>query len=204
MVIGGFAKRLKNHFKNDPEISKYTEIILGETSRLERLVKQVRRLAEVQSAELIPGSILPVFNRTIKAFKSYTNKQNIDVQVHVEKDIPDINIDEDQMFTAISNIVENALESMGTKGQLTFRVGPVNNNIVIEISDTGSGIEDNEIDTLYDPFVTSKTTGAGLGLTMVHQIILNHGGEIITKSKKNEGTSIQIKLPVLYPKYVEK
>ena len=75
--------------------------------------------------------------------------------------------------------------------------------VLVEISDTGSGIEDDEIDSVYDPFVTSKTTGAGLGLTMVHQIILNHGGEIVTRSRKNEGTTIQIKLPVLYPKYIE-
>ena len=204
MVIGGFAKRLKNHYRHDPEISKYTDIILGETARLERLVKQVRRLSEVQSADLTPGSILPVLERTIRTYEPLAKKQKIDFHVYVEKDLPTINIDEHQMVTAFSNIIENALESMNANGELTFRASPDGNHILVEITDTGSGIEDDEIESLYDPFVTSKTTGVGLGLTMVHQIILNHGGEITTRSRKNEGTSIQIKLPVLYPKYMDK
>ena len=64
-----------------------------------------------------------------------------------------------------------------------------------------AGIEKDEIDFIYDPFVTSKTSGVGLGLTVVHQIIVNHGGEIKIKSRKNKGTTIEIKLPVSYPEY---
>ena len=82
------------------------------------------------------------------------------------------------------------------KSTKNFQVKTENNNILIDIADTGSGIEDDEIDSLYDPFITSKTTGVGLGLTMVHQVIINHGGEIIIKSIKNKGTSMKIKLPV--------
>lgn len=204
MVIGGFAKRLKNRYPNDPEISRYTEIMLGETARLERLVKQVHRLAEVQSADLTPGSIIPVLEKTIKTYGPLAKKQNIDFQSFIEKDMPAMNIDESQMFTALSNIFENALESMNDRGRLVFNAAARDNHIIMEITDTGSGMEEDEIDSLYDPFVTSKTTGVGLGLTMVNQIIVNHSGEISARSRKNEGTSIEIKLPVLYPDYMDK
>lgn len=204
MVIGGFARRLKENHCKEPEISNYSEIILGETLRLERLVKQVHRLAEVQTAELMPGSILPVIEKTIKTYEPIAKKQNIEIQVSVEKNIPFINMDESQLFTAFSNIFENALESMNHEGKLSFAVKAVENYILIDIADTGSGIEDNEIDFVYDPFVTSKTTGVGLGLTMVHQIIINHDGEIKIKSRKNEGTGIKIKLPISYPDHPEK
>ena len=203
-VIGGFARRLKDNHGNDPEVSKYSDIILGETLRLERLVKQVHRLAEVQSADPVPGSILPVIEKTVNIYEPQAKMQNIDFKLSVEKDLPDLNIDESQMFTAFSNIFENALESMNDGGQLSFMVKTQENHILIDIDDTGSGIEDDEIDFIYDPFVTSKTTGVGLGLTMVNQIIVNHGGEIMIKSRKNEGTSIKIKLPVSYPEYIEK
>ena len=201
-VIGGFARRLKNNHRNDPEISKYSDIILGETLRLERLVKQVHRLAEVQTADLKPGSIQPVIEKTIKTYEPLTKKQDIHFQISMEKDLPAINIDASQMFTALSNIIENALESMNAGGHLTFIVKTEENHIIVEVSDTGSGIEDDEIDSVYDPFVTSKTSG--VGFTMVQQIVANHEGEIIIRSRKNEGTSIKIRLPVSYPKYIEK
>ncbi|MGD9158736.1 MAG: GAF domain-containing protein, partial [Desulfobacteraceae bacterium] len=176
-VIGGFARRLKDNHGNDPEVSKYSEIILGETLRLERLVKQVHRLAEVQTSDPSPGSIVPVIEKTVKVYEPQAKKRNIDIKLSVEKDLPDVNIDESQMFTAFSNIFENALESMNGRGQISFMVKTQENHILIDIDDTGSGIEDDEIAFIYDPFVTSKTTGVGLGLTMVHQIVTNHGGE---------------------------
>ena len=204
MVIGGFARRLKKNHSNDTEVSRYSDIILGETERLERLVKQVHRLAEVQTADLRPGSLLPVIDKTIKTYNSQVKKQNISVHVAVDKNIPAINMDEPQLFTAFSNIFENAIESMDSGGQLTLVVKRDENQIVIDITDTGSGIDDDEIDIIYDPFVTSKTTGVGLGLTMVHQIIINHGGEIMIKSRKNEGTDIKIMLPIASPEYIKK
>ena len=93
---------------------------------------------------------------------------------------------------------------MNTGGQLSFVVQAKDDHIVIDIADTGSGIQDNEIGSIYDPFVTSKTTGVGLGLTMVHQIIINHDGEISIKSIKNEGTFMKIKIPFSYHDQVKK
>lgn len=204
MVIGGFANRLIKNHGNDPEVSRYSKIIILETARLERLVKQVRRLAEVQTAVLNQGSIIPVIEKTVETYEPLAKKQDIDFRVSVEKNIPLVNIDEPQLFTAFSNIFENALESMNNRGQLSFSVKTEGNHILIDIADTGSGIEDDEINSVYDPFVTSKASGAGLGLTMVHQIILNHEGEIMIKSRKNEGTGIRIKLPFSYPENHEK
>ena len=71
-----------------------------------------------------------------------------------------------------------------------------NDSIMIHIGDTGSGITQEELDSIYDPFVTSKTRGAGLGLTMVHQIIMNHHGEVRIRSQAFEGTIVTIQLPI--------
>ncbi len=196
MVIGGFAKRLKTRFMHDPEAYNYTEIILNETARLERLVKQVGRLAEVQGAELKKGSIIPVIDRILKAFKTTAEKQGVIIRASIDKAIPDIDLDESQIYTALTNIFENSLESMMDGGELSLTVKIIENHVMIEVTDTGTGIGDDEIANLYNPFVTSKKTGAGLGLTMVQQIVMNHCGEISVKSRKNQGTNIEIMLPV--------
>lgn len=196
MVIGGFAKRLMDNYGQNPEVCKYSKIILGETARLERLVKQVHRLAEVQYADLKPSRILPVIKKIKSIYNPVANKKNIILSVIMGKEMPIISIDEPQMITALSNICENAIESMSARGELTVKVINKKSHIEISIDDTGSGIEDDELDSVYDPFVTSKTSGAGLGLTMVHQIIVNHGGEISIRNRKKKGTSLKIKLPV--------
>ena len=71
-----------------------------------------------------------------------------------------------------------------------------NNNILISVTDTGCGIAQELLESIYDPFVTSKTRGAGLGLTMVHQVIMNHHGEISMSSQPNKGTIVTIRLPI--------
>jgi len=198
MVIGGFTSRIKEKSKNRPEFIKYSDIILGETARLERLVKQVHKLAEVQLADLQPGNILSILDKTIQTFKSLAKEKNIEIVLNVENGFPLVNLDEPQMIAALSNIFENALESMSSGGCLSLIAELMENMIVITISDTGSGIAENELESVYDPFVTSKTIGAGLGLTMVHQIISNHNGEINISSIPVKGTNVQIKLPVFH------
>jgi two-component system sporulation sensor kinase A len=71
-----------------------------------------------------------------------------------------------------------------------------NSEISIIIKDTGIGIASDQLDAIYDPFVTSKTRGAGLGLSMVYQIIMNHNGEIKIQSELSKGTAVTIRLPI--------
>jgi signal transduction histidine kinase len=136
MVIGGFARRLKTRFMHDPDAYNYTEIILGETARLERLVKQVGRLAEVQGAELKKGSIIPVIDRIVKAFKAIAEKQGVMIRVSVEKALPAIDLDESQIYTALYNLFENALDSMMNGGELGLTVKSIENQVIIEVTDT--------------------------------------------------------------------
>jgi signal transduction histidine kinase len=197
-VIGGFARRIKNKAAEHPELMTYSEVILGETERLERLVKQVRELADVQTADLQAGTILPVLIETEKIFKSSAEEKGIEVISDIQDDLPLVKLDEYQMVTALSNIFENALESMSSGGTLSLKVEQIKGMVVLTISDTGSGITGKELDSLYDPFVTSKTSGAGLGLTMVHQIISNHNGEISISSTPLKGTTVRIMLPIFH------
>lgn len=196
-VIGGFTLRIKNLQKSDSDVQKYSDIILGETARLERLVKKVREFSEVQSAELKPGKLETVIDKILERFKPLADSKNIEIALSIDPDLPLINLDSGQMVTALSNLFENALESMHHKGILELKVNiKGNDSVMIRIKDSGSGIPEAEIGSVYDPFVTSKTEGAGLGLTMVYQIVMNHHGEIGITSKQGEGTAVTIVLPI--------
>ncbi|MBW2610094.1 MAG: GAF domain-containing protein [Deltaproteobacteria bacterium] len=176
MTIGGFAQRIKESLNEDKGLHEYIDIIMGEAARLERLVKQVREFAGIQSAYLSPDKIEPVIDRVLNRFEPMSERQDVKITTHIEQELPFIIMDSSQIEIALANIVENALESMHDGGKLDLKARRDNDSILIEVCDTGSGIAQEKLDSVYDPFVTSKTRGAGLGLTMFHQIIMNHHG----------------------------
>lgn len=195
-TIGGFAHRIKKNLKNDQKLEKYINIILDETARLEKLVGQVREFSDVQSAYLSLDNIISVIDEVVKRFVPSAKRQGVKIVMDMDGEPPFLEMDAPQMVTALSHVMENALESMPAGGTLTLAMNRANDNILLSICDTGCGITPDQLTSVYDPFVTSKTKGAGLGLTMVYQIIKNHHGEIKISSQIGQGTIVTIRLPI--------
>lgn len=196
MTIGGFAGRMKKELNGDPKHQRYIDIIIEESGRLENIVAEVREFTNVLSATLELEDITRILKQVIKRFEPLAQKQRVVLATEIDQNLPLTRMDTSQITTALSNIMENALESMPQGGQLTLVAKDDYDQIVIRILDTGRGISEEHLDSIHDPFFTSKTRGAGLGLTMVHQIIMNHHGEITFDSHIGKGTSVTLYLPV--------
>jgi signal transduction histidine kinase len=196
MTIGGFAQRIKNDGIAGTKIEKYIDIILDESARLEKLVKHVREFAEVQSAVLNPEFIGPLIAQVIHQFDAPAKNQGVTFLAETAEGDLMIEMDLPQLFSALSNIMENALDSMPQGGTLSLKAKRKDDRFIIAVSDTGCGIPEEELEAVYDPFVTSKTRGAGLGLTMVYRIIMNHHGDIEIASTVNKGTTVTLHLPL--------
>lgn len=203
MTIGGFVERLKKELRPGDKLQGYADIIMEETNRLEKLVEQVSEFMNVQSASLSSELLPPVAQEVIKKFTPLAEKQGVQIVTEVDENIPPLEMDASQLTIALSHVMENALESMPDGGTLSMEINPSDHNILITISDTGFGIRADQLDAVYDPFVTSKPRGAGLGLTMVHRIIMNHYGEIKISSQLDKGTIVVIRLPVSTPQNEE-
>jgi signal transduction histidine kinase len=195
-TIGGFSSRLKKELKEESKLRKYVDIIIEESKRLENIVTEVHEFAGVQSANMNLDNMDEVLNQVVTEFGEQARKQDIKFMVKIDKDLPLTFMDTSQIAKALSNIIENALESMPHGGKLTLEAKLDTANIVTSIKDTGCGIAPENLDAVYDPFFTSKTRGAGLGLTMVHQILMNHNGELKFESKEGIGTTVTLRLPV--------
>jgi len=196
MTIGGFAQRIKRELSDNNKLKQYLDIIIDESGRLEHLVRQVRQFAEVQTAHLNPESLQSVVSEVLRDFKKEAKKQGIKLKSSIPRSLPQIRLDASQIAIALRNVLENAVESMPNGGTLAVRLKKNDNFISMEVKDTGYGIAPDQLDSIYDPFVSSKTRGAGLGLTMVHQVVTNHHGEIKINSKLEKGTTVIIKLPI--------
>jgi signal transduction histidine kinase len=194
-TIGGFSSRLKKELDQDEKGLKYIDIILQETERLENIVREVNEFTEVQSALLAPGRAEDVLREVADRFREQVRQQGVLLNVKIDDDLGLIPMDEVQLAKAFFNVMENALECMPGGGELSLEATREKGEILTRISDTGCGIDQEDLDSVYDPFFTSKTRGAGLGLTMVHQIMMNHDGEIKIQSRKGAGTTVILRLP---------
>jgi len=201
MSIGGFAARMKADLEKDNKFQKYLDIILNETTRLEKLVQDVKEIAEMQTAYLQPENMNSLLSNVIEDFSPIISRQSIHLETDIEEGLPTITLDKAQISRALKNIIENSIEALSTHGTLRFTARAVDSNIRIVVEDSGVGINEDELGSILDPFVTSKTTGAGLGLTMVYQIVMNHQGGIDIKSRGGKGTIVTLDLPLnLQPK----
>jgi signal transduction histidine kinase len=195
-TIGGFARRIKKILKRDPEVDRYLNAILEESERLESLVRQVHEYTRVLAATLTLDDIKATLHEVVNKFDPIAQQQGVSLVTKIDESLPLTRMASSQILTALSNIMENALEAMPNGGELVLEAKQRNGQLFIKILDTGYGIRQEYLNAVYDPFFSSKTHGAGLGLAVVYQIVKNHDGEITIQSQEGKGTSVTIQLPV--------
>jgi signal transduction histidine kinase len=104
-------------------------------------------------------------------------------------------LDSVQMGRVFSNLINNAVEAMPDGGRLSVKIRSPPGRVEVEFSDTGMGIPDNVVDRIFEPFVSTKSKGTGLGLPLCKRVVDAHGGEISFKTEKGKGTSFTVSLP---------
>ncbi|OHE55555.1 MAG: hypothetical protein A3K61_06280 [Thaumarchaeota archaeon RBG_16_49_8] len=114
-------------------------------------------------------------------------------------DTPKAEIDAEQLERALFNLVQNAVQTMPQGGELMIATETSGKSIHIEISDTGVGIPEENLEKIFSPFFTTKPEGTGLGLSSTKKIVESHGGAIRIDSKKRRGATITIELPITQP-----
>jgi len=104
-------------------------------------------------------------------------------------------LDETALRSALMNLTLNAVQSMSTGGVLTVRTRAAGGSLVAEISDTGAGMNEEQVRNIFEPFYTTKATGLGLGLPYAKKVVEEHGGRIEVESRPGQGTTMRITLP---------
>lgn len=198
MAIGGMARRLLEH-ESDPQHKEYADRIIKYVERLERMLRRVDEYKMMLVSTRTSGDInnvLMVCTKDITEFIESQGKE-IEVKTALMPEPPPINMDAGNMRVAVFNILQNSVEAIEKKGVITIETLPsplMDQSITLRITDTGCGIKDEDIRKIFNPFHTSKISGAGLGLTISYRIIHDHGGEIEVASRLGEGTAMTIRL----------
>lgn len=213
--IGNFSMMIAHELKNPlgiikgavdiiakegvkPKVRKtMVEYIQDEVKRLNRLVEDFLSFARPNPAH---KSLVDINQLTTKIVNLMPlpefKEKDVSLKVELSKEIPEVNVDEHQIYQALLNLYNNAIQALPKGGEITFKTETVRNGILITILDNGIGIPDDEKEKVFEPFFTKREKGTGLGLAVVKKIIDNHQGEIKVTDREGGGTVFSIWLPI--------
>jgi PAS domain S-box-containing protein len=202
--IKTFLDLLPDKFSDREFREKFSKVAAGEVRRINHIVEQLLDFAHPRPANYQPISIHEVIDGTLTFLSAQLGKKSIKVVKNYARDALQIYADEDKMKQVFLNLFLNGIESMDGGGALTVNTafrkdGRVfgENELIVEIRDTGEGILPDVLPGIFDPFFSTKKTGTGLGLAMVHRIIIDHGGTVgVKETKVGKGTCFSLNLPV--------
>jgi len=168
--------------------------IIGRFSEFSKMPQPQRRATQVND---VVGSVLRVFHAQLRGNDNYNDKEKNQIRVRTElaNALPEISADPDLLHRALQNLVLNAIDAMPQGGELAIRTATLGDRIEISVSDTGSGLTQEECGRLFTPYYTTKQHGTGLGLAIVQSVVSDHGGKISVESTKEKGTTFRIELP---------
>ncbi|MEW6488070.1 MAG: response regulator [Thermodesulfobacteriota bacterium] len=197
--IGGFARKLREGAGDGTRQGRYLDVIVSEVERLEQMVRDIE--AFVHFSRRTGGQFSPVdLIRVLGTCVEGCTPQAAGAGVRVRWEPPAEGIpvygDAALLGELFSGLLENALEAMPGGGELGVELRPVDAWVQVRVEDTGVGIPEEDLDAIFDPFFTSKTSGAGLGLAKAHLIVEEHSGTIDFESSVGKGTTCTVSLPV--------
>ena len=195
-AIDNFAHRLLKKLPEGSEFKGYAEIIIQEAHRLQELVSDVVETAVI----FVPGEEEHDLNQVVRGamslIRAVVEEKEVSVLLELAKDLPSLTMDVGNMKRAVLQIAANAIEAMPSGGTLELKTSARDSWVELQVNDNGKGIPPAVLPRIFTAFFSTKPTGPGMGLPIVHKIITQHGGKISIASTENVGTSVTILLPV--------
>jgi two-component system sensor histidine kinase HydH len=131
----------------------------------------------------------------VRLIAAEAQKNKISITADAPADLPDVSVDPDKVKQVLLNILLNALAAMPDGGKLEIDYSLQKDNLCVNVTDTGVGIEKMDLPRIYDPYFTSKPAGTGLGLAVVQKIMEAHGGKVEVESNAGVGTKVRLHFP---------
>ena len=181
--------------RSPSDLQKRVRRIRGEVERLDRILTDFRRYAKLPPLTFETCDLAVLIEEVLDFNEPEAQRQKVQVNREIQK-LPPVQIDPSQFKQALLNLIINGVQAMEDGGTLTVRAKPLNGGIQIDVEDTGQGIEPEQLDKIFNLFISTKAEGTGVGLTIVKQVIEGHGGCINVESKLGQGTTFSILLPV--------
>ena len=199
-----FLQSVQEDIAISPEQSEDYEIAMRQVTRIEKTINRFLDFARPQEPILADLEFLELVDDVLEVIRPRANQQEVEISERITPELPRVQGDIRQVAAALVNLLVNALDAMPQGGRLTIALSaetaePSSTDpawVRIDVSDTGSGIQEEDLDRLFEPFFTSKAAGSGLGLAIVKGTVERHAGTVCVNSQLGAGTTFSVRLPV--------
>lgn len=186
----GFLRKDKTSVES--KAARHMDIIESQIRQSNKILSDVLSISKKKSLSLEPASINKLIEETLEELPRPAG-------IHYEKDLPaglpDVLLDVGEFKQALSNVLINAMQAMEKGGSISIRTRNYGSRVSVSIQDAGVGVDADLQKKIFDPFVTTKSQGTGLGLPVVKKVIEGHGGTMMFRSKPGKGTLVQLVFP---------
>lgn len=196
-LISGHVQLLMARAQDEKTNERLT-LIASQISRIEKIVRGMLDATRRPQLTLVPTDLNAFLHRIFEITEPTLAARDVTLHVALDETEPEVMGDNEQLQQVFINLINNSLDAMPNGGELYVATAVVNDFAVITCRDTGTGISDEVRERIFDPLFTTKLDGrgSGLGLTVVHKIIQEHGGQITLKSDAGAGAEFQLSLPL--------
>ena len=180
--------------------SEHLDLLLGEVVVMERLLDDLRTLSLAEAGALAlhrePTDLGALVAEVADAHRRSAAAAGVVIETEVDETVGELDLDPVRIREVVTNLVVNALSAMPGGGTLTLRIATADASAILEVRDTGVGIDPDDLPVVFDRFQKGEASvGSGLGLTISRDLVEAHGGEISVTSEPGVGTSVQVVLP---------
>jgi len=194
-IIQSTAELLAGLPDADKIQKRLSGVIREEAGRLNGIVTEFLDFARPQTPNVRETSLSDILMKNMSFLETLVEKEGIRVEHNLDGRVFLLTADPDQLYQAFLNILINAVQAQPEGGKITVHVTEERHGHRVEIRDQGAGIEEENIQKLFNPFFTTKERGSGLGLSIVKKIVEGHNGRIDISSRAGEGTTVTLWLP---------
>jgi signal transduction histidine kinase len=194
--IGGAAAILRKNSGSEERRREFLEIIEKECLRLNRLLTNFLEFARPSPPRYQLADVGPILESIAGLAAHSVGRRPIRLRTDTAPDVPAIACDPEQIKQVLLNLTINSVQAMPDGGEIVLSARVDDSRVVMEVKDQGPGINPENLDKVFDPFFTTKDTGTGLGLSVAHQILSQHGGFLSAKNNSEGGATFSLFLPI--------
>lgn len=194
-IVRATVQVMQGEYKNLEGIKDYTRVICEQIDRGNKVIQELLDFGKPSKPIVSPTDLNGLLEAVLTFTYPMLRQHNIDLVKEYAVALPKANIDSDRIKQVFVNLILNAIQAMPDGGSLTIRTFAKKDYVIVQFTDTGKGIMAKDLPRIFDPFYTTKDDGAGLGLSISHQIIRMHKGTIWVSNTSPAGTTFDVSLP---------
>ena len=198
--IEGAVTILQRENSSGQRRREFLDIIQKESRRLNRLLTRFLNFAKPAEPDLKVVELDNLLDSVMSLVRHADGAGCLELRKDIQPGVSTVECDPEQMKQVLLNLVMNAVQAMPRGGTVVLAARQDETKITIDVEDQGTGISKDNIERVFDPFFTTKETGTGLGLSVAHQIVNQHGGKLTILRNSPEGVTVRISFP-LKPSY---